>query len=419
MRPRRARSHDSADGGELSTAAGRAFACRSGEELADELQRLGIAGACAVAAGHQPAVVKLRLAAEHLPRLEAAAGALPGVALYTQGSPHGAVDLLLVGELAALHACIQSWQRAAPASAALAQGLRAQLAWLHAAPAPTFVCGGRVLDFSAKTGIMGILNVTPDSFYDGGRYLDPQAALDRAQQMAEEGADIIDVGGQSSRPGSEPVPEAEEARRVLPVVRAVAAAVPALISVDTYRAAIARAALDAGAHLINDISALRFDPALVGVLAERGAPVILMHMQGTPRDMQRHPRYESVVDEVWAFLHERLQAAQAGGIAAERLLVDPGIGFGKGLRHNLEILRKLHHFQTLGRPLVIGTSRKSFIGRILGADVDERLEGTAATVAMAILHGASIVRVHDVRAMARVARVIDAAVRPNFRPPEA
>jgi dihydropteroate synthase len=264
--------------------------------------------------------------------------------------------------------------------------------------------------------MMGILNVTPDSFYDGGRYVDPQAALDRALQMVAEGADIIDIGGQSSRPGSEPVPEAEEARRVLPVVRAVAKSGHTIISVDTYRADIARAALDAGAHLINDISALRFDPNLLKVIAERQASLILMHMKGLPRDMQLNPTYEAVIDEVYGFLQDRLQTAQAGGVAAERMLIDPGIGFGKGTHHNLEILRKLHHFHPLGRPIVIGTSRKAFIGRILGTDVEERLEGTAATVALAIAQGASVVRVHDVRAMARVARMMDTMIRPNFTP---
>jgi dihydropteroate synthase len=270
------------------------------------------------------------------------------------------------------------------------------------------------LDFSVKTGIMGILNVTPDSFYDGGRYLDPQVAVDRAHQMVAEGADIIDIGGQSSRPGSEPVSGAEEAARILPVVQAVAKSVSAMISVDTYRAAIARVALDAGAHLINDISALRFDPALLGVVAEHRASLILMHMQGMPRTMQLNPTYEALIDEVFSFLHRRLEAAKAGRIAADCLPIDPGIGFGKGARHNPELLHKLHHFHALGQPLVIGTSRTAFIGRILGAEVDERLEGTAATVAAAIVQWADIVGVHDVLAMDRVAPMMDAMVRPHF-----
>jgi dihydropteroate synthase len=200
------------------------------------------------------------------------------------------------------------------------------------------------------------------------------------------------------------------------VVEAVASSVRAIVSVDTYRATIARAALDAGAHLINDISALRGDPPLLGLVAARQAPLILMHMKGTPRDMHLNPTYEALIDEVFAFLQERLRTAQAGGVAAARLLIDPGIGFGKGAHHNLELLRKLHHFHALGRPIVIGTSRKSFIGRILGTEVEERLEGTAATVAAAIMQGASVIRVHDVRAMARVARMMDALVRPNFAP---
>jgi dihydropteroate synthase len=186
-----------------------------------------------------------------------------------------------------------------------------------------------------------------------------------------------------------------------------------MISVDTYRATIARVALDAGAHLINDISALRFDPALLGVVAEHRASLILMHMQGMPRTMQLNPTYEALIDEVFSFLHRRLEVAKAGRIASECLLIDPGIGFGKGARHNLELLHKLHHFHALGQPLVIGTSRKAFIGWILGAEVDERLEGTAATVAAAIVQGADIVRVHDVLAMARVARMMDAMVRPH------
>jgi dihydropteroate synthase len=231
--------------------------------------------------------------------------------------------------------------------------------------------------------------------------------------MVAEGADIIDIGGQSSRPGSDPVSEAVEAARVLPVVRAVAQSVSAMLSVDTYRAVVARAALDAGAHMINDISALRFDPDLLRVVAAYQAPLIMMHMQGMPRTMQINPTYEALVDEVFAFLQGRLAVARAGGIAAERLLVDPGIGFGKGARHNLELLGRLHHFRPLGQALVIGTSRKAFIGRILATEPGDRLEGTAATVAAAIIQGADIVRVHDTLAMARVARMMDAMLRPN------
>jgi dihydropteroate synthase len=334
--------------------------------------------------------------------------------LYTQPRGNHAAVFLVIGPMQEILACAHALSSSEQAMTPLALEVLNQLAHISPRAYQTLACAGRRLDFSVKTGIMGILNVTPDSFYDGGRYLDPQVAVDRAQQMVAEGADIIDIGGQSSRPGSDPVSEAEEADRVLPVVQAVAKSVSAMISVDTYRAAVARAALDAGAHLINDISALRFDPALLEVVAERHAPLILMHMQGMPRTMQVNPTYEALIDEVFTFLHGRLAVARSAGIAAERLLIDPGIGFGKGARHNLELLRKLHHFRALGQPLVIGTSRKAFIGWILGAEVDDRLEGTAATVAAAILHGADIVRVHDVLAMARVARMIDAMMRPQF-----
>jgi dihydropteroate synthase len=399
-------------------AAVRLFTNFSGQDLADELRSLGVAEPTSVAQRRLQAVAKLRLAAEKVPHLEQVIASFPALAFYVQAGIQQDKTALLIGTMSDLRACAEAIDQFDHPTKDLGQEILRQLPRLFPPGYHTLQCSGGRLDFAVKTAIMGILNVTPDSFYDGGRYVDPQAAVARAQQMVAEGADIIDIGGQSSRPGSEPVPEAEEAKRVLPVVGAVAKAARAIISVDTYRSNIARAALDAGAHLINDISALRFDPTLLRVVAEYQAPLILMHMKGSPRDMQRNPTYESVIDEVYGFLQERLHTAHAGGIAADRLLVDPGIGFGKGARHNLEILRKLHHFQTLGRPIVIGTSRKSFIGRILGADVHERLEGTAATVAVAIARGASVIRVHDVQAMARVARMIDAMLRPNFTPPE-
>jgi dihydropteroate synthase len=398
----------------LSAPLVRAFSVATSTDLVDELRALGIAGGTSPVGTLVQVAVKLLVPSAWRATVADVVAAFPGLTLYTQ--PRGSHEhaLLVVGPLAAVQACANTLSAADGPAASLAMQLGNQLAHLYPRAYHTFACGGRWLDFSVQTGIMGILNVTPDSFYDGGRYLDPQAAVDRAHQMVAEGADIIDIGGQSSRPGSDPVSEAEEADRVLPVVKAVAGSVAAMISVDTYRAAIARAALEAGAHLINDISALRFDPALVGVVAQYRAPLILMHMQGMPRTMQLNPSYEALIDEVFAFLHGRLEAAKAGGVAAAQLLIDPGIGFGKGARHNLELLRKLHHFHALGQPLVIGTSRKAFIGWILGTEVDERLEGTAATVAAAILQGADIVRVHDVLTMARVARMMDAIVRPNF-----
>lgn len=404
--------HTSAESPVFATV--RLFASTGGQDLADELHDLGISAAPLTAQCHLQTVAKGRVAAESVSHLEQAVAAFPTLVLHVQPGPHDDKTVLLIGPMSDLHACAEAIGRLHRPLQELGLEILRQLPWLFPPRYHTLQCSGGSLDFSVKTGIMGILNVTPDSFYDGGRYVDPQAAVDRAHQMVAEGADIIDIGGQSSRPGSDPVPEAEEAQRVLPVVQAVAKAARTIISVDTYRSNIARAALDVGAHVINDISALRFDPQLLQLVAERQVPLILMHMKGLPRTMHLNPTYASVVDEVYGFLQERLETAQAGGVAADRLLVDPGIGFGKGARHNLEILRKLHHFRTLGRPIVIGTSRKSFIGRILGTEAHDRLEGTAATVAVAIAQGASIIRVHDVQAMARVARMLDAMLRPNF-----
>jgi dihydropteroate synthase len=400
--------------GVLSVPFVRVFALSTGEDLADELQALEASEATSATRRLVQVAAKLQVPIPWQVSVVRVAAAFPGLTLYTQRGGKQDAVLLVIGRAQEVEAYAVALSSSEPPVDRLGEEILNQLAYVSPRAYHTFACGGRSLDFSVKTGIMGILNVTPDSFYDGGRYFDAQVAVDRAHQMVAEGADIIDIGGQSSRPGSDPVPEAEEEDRVLPVVKAVAKSVSAIISVDTYRAGIARAALDAGAHLINDISALRFDSALLRVIAERRVPLILMHMKGMPRDMNLNPSYEGLIDEVFAFLHERLGVAQAGGIAAEYLLIDPGIGFGKGARHNLELLRKLHHFHALGRPMVVGTSRKSFIGLILGTEVDERLEGTAATVAAAIAQGADIIRVHDVQAMGRVARLLDAMLRPKF-----
>ncbi len=256
--------------------------------------------------------------------------------------------------------------------------------------------------------LMGVVNVTPDSFSDGGLYLDPGAAVAHGLKLAEEGAAILDVGGESTRPGAEPVAAEEELRRVLPVVEGLAAvASGAVISIDTSKASVARATLEAGATLVNDVTALRGDPEMAGVVAQSGAECCLMHMLGEPRTMQRRvggPQYEDVVDDVKAFLEQRLAFAVGEGIAEERVLLDPGIGFGKTLEHNLQLLRRLPELAALGRPLVVGTSRKSFIGRILAgagvqgepADVADRLPGTIATCVLAYERGASVLRVHDV-----------------------
>jgi dihydropteroate synthase len=253
--------------------------------------------------------------------------------------------------------------------------------------------------------LMGIVNVTPDSFSDGGRFLNPRAAVAQGRRLAAEGADILDVGGESTRPGAEPVPAAEELRRVLPVVEGLAEKdLQAQISIDTYKAVVARAALDAGASLVNDVSALRSDPEMVGLIAQSGADCCLMHMLGEPRTMQDDPRYEDVVDDVRAFLEERLEFAVREGVARERIMLDPGIGFGKTEAHNLELLRRLPELLTLGAPLVIGTSRKGFLGRIMAragssgetVEAGERLAGTIASNVLAYERGASVFRVHEV-----------------------
>lgn len=274
-------------------------------------------------------------------------------------------------------------------------------------PTPVLLMRGRRLVLDPPL-VMGVLNVTPDSFSDGGRYLDPDAAVRHALEMADEGADIIDIGAESSRPGAQPVSESEELRRLIPVVREVCRRVAVPVSVDTTKAGVARAALDAGAAIVNDISACQADPAMLPVVADAGAGLVLMHMQGTPQTMQRAPHYRSVVDEVREFLRERLQIAVRAGVAAEQILLDPGIGFGKNLEHNLALLARLDALHSLGRPILVGVSRKSFIGEVLGRGLDDRLMGTAAAVAAAVSRGARVVRVHDVKAMRDVVRMTDA-----------
>jgi dihydropteroate synthase len=243
--------------------------------------------------------------------------------------------------------------------------------------------------------IMGVVNVTPDSFSDGGRYLDPQAAIEQGHRLVREGARMLDVGGESTRPGADAVPADEELRRVLPVVEGLAGA-GATVSIDTSKAAIAAAALDAGAGYVNDVTAFRGDPALAGLVAEREVDCCLMHMLGTPRTMQDDPRYDDVVSEVKAFLEERLGFAVAEGVAEERVMLDPGIGFGKTVAHNLELIRRLDEIVAIGRPVVFGVSRKSFLGRITGREPDDRGVATAAANVLALERGASVFRVHDV-----------------------
>jgi dihydropteroate synthase len=277
-------------------------------------------------------------------------------------------------------------------------------------PASDIEWDDRILPLSRRAHIMGIVNVTPDSFSDGGSFFDRDAAIKHGLQLVADGADILDVGGESTRPGADPVSALEEIRRVVPVIEALAAEVRAPISIDTMKADVARAALDAGASIVNDVSAGSIDAEMLPLVADRGVPVVLMHMRGEPRTMQDDPRYDDVVAEVHGFLASRAEAAIAAGVDENRIIVDPGFGFGKTREHNLILLKRLGEFRSLGFPILAGTSRKAFIGATLDVPVHERLEGTAATVALAVANGAAIVRVHDAGPMRRVAGMVDAVL---------
>jgi dihydropteroate synthase len=284
-----------------------------------------------------------------------------------------------------------------------------QLQTVNQPPPPPIVCRKKIFDFSARPYVMGIVNVTPDSFSDGGQHADYERAIAHGLRLAAEGADIIDIGGESTRPGALPVAAAEELERILPVIRELSGRVSVPLSVDTTKAEVARRALEAGAEMVNDVSALRFDPAMCEVAAAYKVPVVLMHMQGTPRTMQHHVHYDCLMDEIRGFLQERIECAVQAGIAAEAIIVDPGIGFGKSVeKDNFTILKQLAVIRSLGRPVMVGTSRKGFIGRLLDAPVDEREPGTAATVAIAVYNGANFIRVHDVKTMSMAARVAEA-----------
>lgn len=276
-------------------------------------------------------------------------------------------------------------------------------------------CPNFCFDFSKKTCIMGILNVTPDSFSDGGKHFDKDSAIQRALQMAEDGADIIDIGGESTRPGSDAVDAKEEIKRTIPVIEALSKKINVPISIDTYKSEVAKIALETGASIVNDISGLRFDSSMPDVIAKHNVPVVIMHIKGTPKNMQQNPEYEALIPEIMDYFRESIAIGVRAGIDENKIIIDPGIGFGKSLEHNLEIINSIKEFKLLGKPTLIGLSRKSFIGKILGNESpDERLEGTAAAVAISILNGANIIRVHDVKYMVKVAKVADAVLREKF-----
>ncbi len=267
---------------------------------------------------------------------------------------------------------------------------------------------GHSLDLGKRTHVMGVLNVTPDSFSDGGLYFQSEKAIEHGLRLAQDGADIIDVGGESTRPFSKEVSLQEELDRVVPVIEALNRTVQVPISIDTCKAEVARQALKAGASIINDISALRFDTDIISVAAEAGVPVILMHMQGTPGDMQKNPFYENLITEILDFLKQAVDRAVSGGIENDMIIVDPGIGFGKTVEHNLEIIKELGQFRVLGHPVLLGTSNKTFIGHILNNEPHERDTGTMATIAAGVLNGADIVRVHNVKKAVETVKIVDA-----------
>jgi dihydropteroate synthase len=283
--------------------------------------------------------------------------------------------------------------------------MRAEAITNQKVPAP-IRAGSLTMHFDRRPYIMGILNVTPDSFSDGGKFFDQKKAIDQALKLVEEGADILDVGGESTRPGSDAVPEDEEIKRVLPVIQAAVRYTTVPVSIDTTKAGVAKAALDAGAAMVNDVSALRFDEKMGEVLAAAGVPLVVMHMRGVPKTMQAGPiEYSDLLGEIKTFLEEALQRAADAGVEREQIIVDPGIGFGKTPEHNLTILNRVGELAALGRPVLVGPSRKAFIGKVLDKEVDRRLHGTAAAVAASVFGGAHILRVHDVGPMRDVIEV--------------
>ena len=269
-------------------------------------------------------------------------------------------------------------------------------------------CRGKTLILGKRTHLMGVLNVTPDSFSDGGLYFDREKAIDHGLKMVEEGADFIDIGGESTRPGSKPIGWEEEVRRVIPVIESLAKKVDTPISIDTFKSNVAETAVEAGAAIINDISGLHFDPDLGKVAAKQDVPLILMHTRGRPETMQKDVRYESLFSEILRYLKESIQKAESAGLDPKQIIIDPGIGFGKTLEDNLLIIKNLSEFRILGKPMLLGTSRKTFIGKILNAEIDERLEGTLSSIAICVLNGAHIIRCHEVLQAKKAIAVADA-----------
>jgi len=278
-------------------------------------------------------------------------------------------------------------------------------------PPHTVRCKKTVLQLNERTHLMGILNVTPDSFSDGGMFLDPGNAISHGIELASQGADIIDIGGESTRPGAKPLLPDEELRRIIPVIEGLSGEIDIPISIDTYKSLIAEKAVEAGAEMINDISGLHFDPKMADVAAKYDVPVVVMHIKGTPEIMQLDVHYDCLLTEIMEYLEESTEIAERAGVDERQIIIDPGIGFGKSVEDNLRIISRLTEFKSLGKPIMLGLSRKSFIGRILNAEVDQRAEGTLASISAAIMNGANILRVHDVAPARKAAQMADAILR--------
>lgn len=340
-----------------------------------------------------------------------AKGGEAAVAMWSAGLTKATTDLLLMGTLKQYRLVLKKLPLQPFGLNAIAAEIEKMIDSIIKPKSRTWRCSQSELIIGERTLVMGIINVTPDSFSESGKFFDQQKAVDHGLALIEEGADIIDIGGESTRPGAEEVSATEERRRVIPVIEALRKRTTVPISIDTQKSDVAEAALEAGADIINDISALRKDPKMATLAASANVPLILMHMRGTPKTMQQNPVYKDLIAEINLFLRERIEFAEDSGIKRENLAIDPGFGFGKTPAHNLEILRRLAELKSIGLPLVIGTSRKSTIGIVLDQPVDERLEGTAATIAVGIMSGADIIRVHDVKAMVRVAKMTDAIMK--------
>ena len=322
-----------------------------------------------------------------------------------------ASDVLLIGTLKQYKELTNKISRQPFGLSKIAQELNDMLRSIETPSQYKLTCKEYTLDLGARTQIMGVLNVTPDSFSDGGQFYQFERAVDRARHMVEEGADIIDIGGESTRPGSDAISPDKELGRILPVVERLVKELDVPISVDTYRSTVAARLLEVGAHMVNDISGLNCDPEMGNVVRQYDVPLILMHMKGRPKDMQVNPHYDDLISEIFSSLRKSVNTALQAGVRSENIIIDPGIGFGKTVEHNLEILKRLREFSSMGYPVLVGASRKSFIGKILDLPVEERLEGSLAAVAVSILHGAHILRVHDVRPTVRMARLVDAIMR--------